>query len=46
VRKDMVYDVAGWKKLTPNEVKFRNYLKMYHPEKYELLVWLEATEEN
>lgn len=41
----MVYDGAGWKKLTLNEVKFRNYLKKYHPDKYDELVWNEVIEE-
>lgn len=41
----MVYDVARWKKLTPNEIKFRVYLKKYHPNKYEELIWHEAIEQ-
>ena len=41
----MVYDVAGWKKLSRNEVNFRSYLKKHHPDKYEELVWREAIEQ-
>jgi len=32
------------KKLSDNERKFRHYLKKYHLDKYEELLWSEATD--
>lgn len=43
--KYMVYDVANWKKLSKNEQNLRRYLKKYHPDKYEELVWRETLEQ-
>ena len=34
------------KKLSENEICFRNYLKKYHPDKYKQLIELEAKKEN
>ena len=34
------------KKLSENEIYFRNYLKKYHPDKYKQLIELESKKEN
>ena len=31
------------KELSRNEISFRRYLKRYHPDKYEELIWRENT---
>ena len=37
-----IQNILFMKELTRNEKNFRRYLKKYHPDKYEELIWLDS----